>query len=72
MVAVHEIGHALGLAHSNSTGSVMLPFYQNYHENTRLGADDAEAIFNLYGTSSTRHAFVGIRREVLVPWSFSK
>uniref|UniRef100_A0A3Q3RED8 Peptidase metallopeptidase domain-containing protein n=1 Tax=Monopterus albus TaxID=43700 RepID=A0A3Q3RED8_MONAL len=51
-VLVHELGHALGLAHSSSRHSVMRPYYQGpagdplqYH----LGPQDVEHITQLYG-----------------------
>ncbi|XP_004226042.3 matrix metalloproteinase-17-like [Ciona intestinalis] len=50
MVAVHEFGHALGLGHSTSKGSVMLPFYQGYKEGISLSSDDIQAIYTLYGS----------------------
>lgn len=49
-VALHEVGHALGLGHSDRPGSVMYPYY-------RLGAtltdDDIAGIRALYGSRET-------------------
>jgi predicted Zn-dependent protease len=45
-VAIHEIGHALGIAHSDVPGSIMNP---NYTGLTALAVDDIEAIWSLYG-----------------------
>jgi hypothetical protein len=53
-VALHEIGHALGLGHADSTASVMYPYYRKV---TALTAVDVATVRKLYaapaGTSST-------------------
>ncbi|XP_062910945.1 matrix metalloproteinase-21-like [Mobula hypostoma] len=49
MVAVHEIGHALGLPHLLRTGSVMHPNYNTHGENFELDWLDRKAIQRLYG-----------------------
>ena len=46
-VALHEIGHLLGLAHSNVFGSVMFPTYSG--ERRLLSADDISGVQALYG-----------------------
>ncbi|CAJ0583174.1 unnamed protein product, partial [Mesorhabditis spiculigera] len=49
-VAVHEIGHSLGLKHSNSMEAIMAPYYQNYQGNSLyLKQDDVSALFSIYG-----------------------
>lgn len=49
IVAAHEFGHSLGLAHSSVQGSLMAPFYQGYVPNYQLHSDDIAAIQQLYG-----------------------
>jgi hypothetical protein len=45
-VALHEAGHALGLAHSDQPGAVMYPYYRQAYG---LTSDDIAAIQELYG-----------------------
>lgn len=48
-VALHEAGHALGLAHSDNPNSVMYPYYK---QAAGLSSDDIAAIQALYGSAS--------------------
>lgn len=45
-IALHEVGHALGLSHSTNRSSVMYPFDEGH---TVVDAESAEAIRTLYG-----------------------
>ncbi|XP_031623107.1 matrix metalloproteinase-2-like [Contarinia nasturtii] len=47
-VAIHELGHSLGLAHSPIFSSIMFPYYKGPEESKELGYDDILAMYELY------------------------
>ncbi|CAF2521587.1 unnamed protein product [Rotaria sp. Silwood2] len=57
-VTVHELGHSLGLMHSNIPDAIMFPYYRGYSKSIKLHGDDIAAIRKLYGDPPT---------EVLIP-----
>jgi matrix metalloproteinase-14 (membrane-inserted) len=47
-VAIHELGHSLGLDHSEVKDAIMAPFYRGYVPNVKLHSDDIAGIRYLY------------------------
>lgn len=55
-VAIHEIGHGLGLEHSQDRQSVMFPSYNVNDIKVSLGQSDVTAIQRLYGSADGQTA----------------
>ena len=51
-IAVHELGHSLGLDHSSVRSAAMAPFYTGYIPDFRLHQDDINRIRNIYLTGN--------------------
>ncbi|KAK4875043.1 hypothetical protein RN001_011465 [Aquatica leii] len=48
-VAIHELGHSLGLSHSEDASAVMYPTYQYIDKKRGLADDDMRGIYYIYG-----------------------
>lgn len=51
LVAVHEIGHALGLDHNHDRKSIMYPSYSLFPRSSMLPDYDRRSIQAMYGAS---------------------
>ena len=52
MSTSHELGHSLGLSHSDVKSSLLAPFYRGYEKND-MDIDDIREIQELYGVKVT-------------------
>lgn len=65
-VAVHEIGHTLGLQHSSALGSVMSPLY-SYSYPPQLSKDDKSRIQSMYGVKVIQPKEVDLDTNDIMP-----
>ena len=54
MVAAHEFGHSLGLAHSGDPSALMYPWYMGAEGEFKLPDDDYRGITSIYGKGGGR------------------
>ncbi|KAA3681801.1 matrix metalloproteinase-16 (membrane-inserted) [Paragonimus westermani] len=50
-VAAHELGHSLGLGHSNVPTAVMYPYYIGTWDRVKLDPDDIQGMQQIYGAA---------------------
>ncbi|CAI9734325.1 metallo ase [Octopus vulgaris] len=60
-VALHEVGHVIGLDHSEDMDSVMAPFYKGPNSNLFLTGDDIDGAQAIYDHNGGYLAFRGDR-----------
>jgi hypothetical protein len=65
-VALHEIGHILGLQHSNVAGSVMFPTVSSNSTKRALTADDLGGVRELYPTAIPANGTYTIRQRARI------
>ncbi|KAK0414646.1 hypothetical protein QR680_011542 [Steinernema hermaphroditum] len=52
-IAMHEIGHSLGIDHQNTKDSIMFSLYQNNNDHPKLSSLDVNVIQSTYGPNRT-------------------
>uniref|UniRef100_A0A914P654 Peptidase metallopeptidase domain-containing protein n=1 Tax=Panagrolaimus davidi TaxID=227884 RepID=A0A914P654_9BILA len=75
-VTLHEIGHILGLPHSNNSESIMYPYFinpfdnnQKYHKPTKLSDYDVKNIQKLYGIQELQRIY-GLEENKTIEFVF--
>ncbi|XP_046457263.1 uncharacterized protein LOC124204261 [Daphnia pulex] len=70
-VATHNIGHSLGLEHTNVTKAVMYPIYE-YSSDFKLDKDDIEGIQQLYGEKPSWKLAIELIKATKEEWTETK
>ena len=64
---VHELGHSLGLSHSDKREAIMAPFYRGWDPFLKLNTDDIRAIRSLYGPKQSGGSVPNIPKTAPLP-----
>lgn len=62
-VAVHEIGHLLGLGHSSVAEAIMYPTIKTRTKKVELAEDDVEGVQKLYGSNPNYKGSTAARNQ---------
>lgn len=70
-VALHELGHSLGLSHTPVFSAVMFPYYNGYDDSPQpqLTYDDILGMYDLY-SELTEKVLIALLKPLLVLHSF--
>ena len=71
-LAVHELGHSLGLEDSNNPKAVMYGYYTRYRPNLQLSRGDIKGIQKLYGKLHYIRCIVGQHTTLRFAFSLTK
>ena len=68
-VAVHELGHSIGLDHSTVKGAVMFPWYQSTQgKDFDLTPDDIKGAQSIYGTWYCCYCYLLVKLLIITDW----
>jgi len=69
---VHELGHSLGLSHSDKREAIMAPFYRGWDPFLKLNTDDIRAIRSLYGPKQSGGPVPNVPKAAPLPPTFNR
>ena len=58
--SLHEIGHAIGLEHSEKRDAIMWPWFEGYQAGLKLRQDDISGVQSIYGTVESFKYFLAV------------